>query len=303
MVCRHCGSKAAEVRYRAWGEDRYTSGTSPTSYRYAGHRVEASLGLYYYGVRWYDSSLGRFLSADTIVPNPGDPQAWDRYAAMNNNPVVFVDPSGHLADQGGGASSMGEDWWKKRQDKLEKSEFARNLPDPHSISHTQTQQARLPFVPADTPIPGVYLNPAPTSSNFPGLSENYSQEKSPWIIGVGIGGSDPLGGSAMGGGIEIVFFKKEIALFTYKGKGVSAGFGGASSFYTGFATSGYESTEDYSGYSHSEGLTISPIFTANLFHNIDNSEGGITVGISPGVRFSLNSLDFDYKLIKSIGLP
>jgi hypothetical protein len=31
------------------------------------------------------------------VPNPGNPQAWDRYAAMNNNPVKFVDPSGHCA--------------------------------------------------------------------------------------------------------------------------------------------------------------------------------------------------------------
>jgi hypothetical protein len=62
--------------------------------------------LYYYGARWYDASLGRFLSADTIVPNPGDPQAWDRYAAMNNNPVVFVDPSGHMAAQGTGGGGL-----------------------------------------------------------------------------------------------------------------------------------------------------------------------------------------------------
>jgi hypothetical protein len=39
---------------------------------------------------------------------------------MNNNPVVFVDPTGHMADRGGGASSMGDDWWKKRQDKTPK---------------------------------------------------------------------------------------------------------------------------------------------------------------------------------------
>jgi hypothetical protein len=36
------------------------------------------------------------------VPNLGDPQAWDRYAAMNNNPVVFVDPTGHMAIEGTG---------------------------------------------------------------------------------------------------------------------------------------------------------------------------------------------------------
>jgi Restriction endonuclease fold toxin 9 len=43
------------------------------------------------------SALGRFIQADSIVPSTGDPQAWDRYAAMNNNPVKFVDPSGHCA--------------------------------------------------------------------------------------------------------------------------------------------------------------------------------------------------------------
>ena len=53
----------------------------------------------------------------------GDPQAWDRYAYVDNNPVVNVDPTGHMLDPGGGggAFSMGDDWWKKRQDKLEKN--------------------------------------------------------------------------------------------------------------------------------------------------------------------------------------
>jgi hypothetical protein len=40
---------------------------------------------------------------------------------MNNNPVVFVDPTGHMADRGGGASSMGEDWWNKRADNSSKT--------------------------------------------------------------------------------------------------------------------------------------------------------------------------------------
>jgi hypothetical protein len=39
--------------------------------------------------------LGRFLSADTIVPSPGNPQAWNRYAYTFNNPLKYTDPSGH----------------------------------------------------------------------------------------------------------------------------------------------------------------------------------------------------------------
>jgi RHS repeat-associated protein len=81
--------------YRPWGEVRYSSSSLPTRYQYTGQYTHAAdFGLYFYNARWYDSQLGRFNSADTLVPNAGDPQAWDRYAAMNNNPVNFVDPSG-----------------------------------------------------------------------------------------------------------------------------------------------------------------------------------------------------------------
>jgi RHS repeat-associated protein len=71
-------------------------GTTPTSYRYTGQRSETSLSIYYYGARWYDSSLGRFLSPDTDVPESQGVQAWDKMAYANNNPVRFNDPSGHV---------------------------------------------------------------------------------------------------------------------------------------------------------------------------------------------------------------
>jgi hypothetical protein len=78
--------------------------------------------LYYYGARWYDAALGRFVQADTVVPSMSNPQAWDRYAYVNNNPVLNVDPTGHVLDQGGGASSMGDDWWKNRQTTTKKTQ-------------------------------------------------------------------------------------------------------------------------------------------------------------------------------------
>ncbi len=90
------------LRYKAWGEQRYpASGPSaiPTTYRYTGQRQEKLLGgvdgLYFYNSRWYDSSLGRFLSADTLIPQPGDVQAWDRFRIFLNNPTNHIDPSGH----------------------------------------------------------------------------------------------------------------------------------------------------------------------------------------------------------------
>jgi hypothetical protein len=37
----------------------------------------------------------RFIQPDTIVPNPGDPQSLNHYSYAGNNPLRYVDPSGH----------------------------------------------------------------------------------------------------------------------------------------------------------------------------------------------------------------
>jgi len=71
----------------------------PTDRRFTGQREEASLGFYDYGARQYDPALGRFLQADTLVPNPGNPQSLNRYAYTLNNPLRYTDPSGHYADK------------------------------------------------------------------------------------------------------------------------------------------------------------------------------------------------------------
>jgi hypothetical protein len=43
----------------------------------------------------YSPLLGRFLSADSIVPRPGDPQSLNRYSYTRNNPISRIDPDGH----------------------------------------------------------------------------------------------------------------------------------------------------------------------------------------------------------------
>ena len=55
-------------------------------------------GLVHMGARFYDPIIGRFISADTIVPGAGNPQAFNRYAYALNRPLSFVDPSGHQSE-------------------------------------------------------------------------------------------------------------------------------------------------------------------------------------------------------------
>jgi len=52
--------------------------------------------LYDYRARFYDPALGRFLQPDPVVPEPGNPQALNRYAYVYNNPLRYTDPSGHV---------------------------------------------------------------------------------------------------------------------------------------------------------------------------------------------------------------
>jgi RHS repeat-associated protein len=93
------GVKTASALYKAFGETRYTLGNLGTDYHFTGQRNEAALGIYYFNARWYDGSLGRFLSPDSIVPTGTQgTQAWDRYAFVNNNPVRYTDPTGHFLD-------------------------------------------------------------------------------------------------------------------------------------------------------------------------------------------------------------
>jgi len=87
----------SDTRYYPYGVTRPgLAGTGlPTDRRFTGQREETGLGFYDYGARPYDPTLGRFLQADTLVPNPGNPQSLNRYAYVLGNPLRYTDPTGH----------------------------------------------------------------------------------------------------------------------------------------------------------------------------------------------------------------
>jgi len=93
------GARVSAMRYTPFGETRV--GDAPTDRRFTGQREEAGIGLYDYGARFYSASLGRFISADTIVPQANDPQDFNRYSYVSNNPCNYIDPSGHCGSYKG----------------------------------------------------------------------------------------------------------------------------------------------------------------------------------------------------------
>jgi RHS repeat-associated protein len=83
------GQPALTRAYDAWG--RMSQGQSTSGYAYTGREWDAASGLYYYRARYYDSGVGRFISAD---PSARDPHP---YAYALNRPATLIDPDGQLA--------------------------------------------------------------------------------------------------------------------------------------------------------------------------------------------------------------
>ena len=65
--------------------------------RFTTEEADPSTQLIQMGARWYDGRIGRWVSADTIVPSPANPQSLKRFAYVGNRPVAYTDPSGHIA--------------------------------------------------------------------------------------------------------------------------------------------------------------------------------------------------------------
>jgi len=94
------GNRVGELHYTPYGITRYEWGSMLTDRRYTGQRWDPGLGLYDYRARYYHPALGRFVQADTVVPEPGNPQSLNRYAYVLNNPIRYNDPTGHAYECG-----------------------------------------------------------------------------------------------------------------------------------------------------------------------------------------------------------
>jgi RHS repeat-associated protein len=63
---------------------------------YRGEMNDAMTGLYYLRTGYYDLGVGRFVSEDMYKWQVDNPLWLNRYTYTHNNPLKFVDPSGHM---------------------------------------------------------------------------------------------------------------------------------------------------------------------------------------------------------------
>ena len=93
--------------YGPYGETYNTARASAPRFGYTGQEAISELGddLYHYNARSYNVKSGTFLTADNIVSDPTDPQSWNRYSYVGNNPIMNTDPSGHCKKGGEGTEN------------------------------------------------------------------------------------------------------------------------------------------------------------------------------------------------------
>jgi RHS repeat-associated protein len=101
------GTEVVSYTYDTWGkEDTITGSLADTvgkknPYRYRGYRYDSETGLYYLNSRYYNPEWGRMLNADSFGGFTGELLSHNVFAYVQNNPVMYEDPSGYYMVQVG----------------------------------------------------------------------------------------------------------------------------------------------------------------------------------------------------------
>jgi len=89
------GTIVQTYRTDAFGnpDTTYTQGTVTQRFQYAGEERDED-GIIFLRARYYNPSIGRFMSRDPPPKSGPGITGWNRYAYASDNPVSLVDPSG-----------------------------------------------------------------------------------------------------------------------------------------------------------------------------------------------------------------
>ncbi len=96
-VTNASGQVIERMDYEPWGA--IIGKPNHNGIGYTGHVMDGATGLTYMQQRYYDQSVGRFLSVDPVTASSGTGANFNRYWYGNNNPYKFVDPDGRQSQQ------------------------------------------------------------------------------------------------------------------------------------------------------------------------------------------------------------
>jgi RHS repeat-associated protein len=98
LLSRDNGSLAARYRLDPWGLLTEQSGTSVNRQLFTGQDYDPDTGLIYFGARYYDPAIARFITQDSYLGTPATPPSLHRYLYAHGNPTVYTDPDGRFVN-------------------------------------------------------------------------------------------------------------------------------------------------------------------------------------------------------------
>ena len=98
-VSNASGQEVGSVRYWPFGGLRTSTGSLPTDRLFTGQiRDLGDDRLSFFKARYYDATIGKFHTPDTVAPDPNYPTRLNHYAYADNNPLKLRDSTGHYSE-------------------------------------------------------------------------------------------------------------------------------------------------------------------------------------------------------------
>lgn len=91
------GTVRCSYQYDAWGNFRKTAGSSWNRKTFTGKEWDEETGLFYFGARFYDPEIGRFITQDPYLGEINTPPSLHRYLYAYANPLRFIDLEGYYS--------------------------------------------------------------------------------------------------------------------------------------------------------------------------------------------------------------
>jgi RHS repeat-associated protein len=102
VVTNSSGTILDDSDFYPYGGERSYASSSGNTRKFTGKERDSESGLDDFAARFYTSNYGRFLSPDeSKYAIASDPQSWNLYGYVANNPINSVDPTGHAPESFG----------------------------------------------------------------------------------------------------------------------------------------------------------------------------------------------------------
>jgi RHS repeat-associated protein len=97
VITNSTGAITEDEDYYPWGGELQFVNNDSNHYKFTSKERDSETGLDYFGARYYGNALGRFATPDDPFADQdqADPQSWNMYSYVRNNPTDYSDPDGH----------------------------------------------------------------------------------------------------------------------------------------------------------------------------------------------------------------